>query len=627
MPAALVESSALAASPSLLAPFPPKPVEQIAAPPPSPITPVAAGTPISAVFPLDDLGKAPFGPSGIAGFCLDGGGLRGMHLSLRRIAAPDGRAGFELFFWLHGHTVDRFSARLARLGSTPGALAFSAGQLEAGRLHQEGGTWTPVRGGTQRLERGDSCVELCPSGARTLQGAMRIRVYGDDAAASAELGRLTKQLGMSSLLSPPSPETLERLKRMRLLWQAAPAEAEALRARPLAEVSPRGLTKVPKKQAIARLEDTEAPAGGASPALLLRLARYALEHAPQRFVDWARPAYTPDELDPRAGNDAWLTKERILSELEEIQATPAAAFQALLEGTAAPDLGVIARTLDLRPAELEALRAAPMTPAEAQLVLGLAHLARQDPSALVTRVTKDVEDISPEAIGSALARAGIDAARAAQLELKEVAPGYFTVLDPSLPGRLEQEGLRYLYSTFAAPEHVAQALREGQSGALSRFQGGKLIVGKCTWADVELGGGNAVFARVVTSSIVERSAEGFKNWSGSRPYKLILDPAVTERLDAWAQANAGYGLPRSRQKTTEEQVRQMQDSANPNNEIMFPVGVDPSYVRAVSCETVEQRAALIATLEAQGFTTIAGRPLEEAVRVDASLPASLSGSG
>ena len=109
-------------------------------------------------------------------------------------------------------------------------------------------------------------------------------------------------------------------------------------------------------------------------------------------------------------------------------------------------------------------------------------------------------------------------------------------------------------------------------------------------------------------------------------YKLILDPAVTERLDAWAQANAGYGLPRSRQKTTEEQVRQMQDSANPNNEIMFPVGVDPSYVRAVSCETPEQRAALIATLEAQGFTTIAGRPLAEAVRVDASLPASLSGS-
>ena len=33
-----------------------------------------------------------------------------------------------------------------------------------------------------------------------------------------------------------------------------------------------------------------------------------------------------------------------------------------------------------------------------------------------------------------------------------------------------------------------------------------------------------------------------------------------------------------------------------------------------------------ATLEAQGFTTIAGRPLAEAVRVDASLPASLSGS-
>jgi len=69
---------------------------------------------------------------------------------------------------------------------------------------------------------------------------------------------------------------------------------------------------------------------------------------------WRRPI----ERDPRGGNDAWLTKERILSELEEIQATPAAAFKALLEGNAAPDLGVIARALDLTPAELEALRSA-----------------------------------------------------------------------------------------------------------------------------------------------------------------------------------------------------------------------------------------------------------------------------
>lgn len=611
-------------SPLLLAPFSPTPLEPVPPPPPSPIRSADASLPISTVFPLEDLGKASFGPSGVAGFCLDGGGLRGMHLSLRCIAEPDGRPGFELFFWLQGHGVERFAARLSRLGAAPGTLAFSAGHRAEGRLQRDGDSWSPVRGGTQRLEREHSCVELCKSGARTLQGAMRLRVYGDDAAASAELRRLVKQLGMSALLTPPSPEALDRLKRMRLLWQAAPSEADALKARPLGEVSLEGLKKVPKKQAAARLADTLGPEGGASPALLLQLARYALERAPQRFLDWARPAYSAEELAPRGASDAWLTKERILSELEEIQAGPAAAFQALLEGLPATDLGAIVRVLDLSPAELDAVRAATMTPEEAQAVLALAQLARRDPTALHRRVTKELDEVPAEAIDAALARAGVEEARTQGLELQEVAPGYFTVLDPSLPARLEAEGLRYLYSTFAAPEHVAQALLEGQSAALSRFQSGKLIAGKCTWADVELGGGNAVFARAVTSSIAERAAEGFKNWSGSRPYKLILDPSVTARLDAWAQASAGYGLPRSRQKTTELQVRQMQGSGSPNNEIMFPVGVDPSYVRAVSCETAEQRAALLEVLSAEGLTTIAGRPIAEAVRVDAALPASIS---
>ncbi len=227
---------------------------------------------------------------------------------------------------------------------------------------------------------------------------------------------------------------------------------------------------------------------------------------------------------------------------------------------------------------------------------------------------------------SALAEAGVDAERIAGVGLRRVYESYFAAVDPALAEACEAKGARYLYSTLASPERVLDVLRGGQKSSVTRFDEGILIKGESSVRDIETGGGRAVFTRLVTQKAIDARAapsmfgdnNQFMDWSGRRPYKLIINRRVLGRCDFWGHQGDNYG--RSTNLTDANRganiVAAIDAQYSNSNELMFPVGNDPQFIDYVVTASAEQRDKLIAHLKANGIDSWNDKPLERFIRVE-----------
>ncbi|MFO0726584.1 MAG: hypothetical protein U1E65_22550 [Myxococcota bacterium] len=536
-------------------------------------------------FPLHDLSLIRTQGRHGQGFRLDSGSLRGMALFARRVEEA-GTPAFEISFEARGTARETYRRRLVDRGASKRTAKFQTCTVEntadgkSKLVEASGGT--SVHGEVLVLEQpGRWRVSFVARKPEALRGSMRIRVYGDDKAATEALNDVVIRLGLQSAFAPPAPSATDRLKLLRASW---PVNAD-LRVgyHAIEELLPQ------IEQAIHR---DDVPA----------LTRPPLTAEEAALIDYAL------SINPRF----------FLNLLESNSGLPGEV------GAFAPALRIGLRGLDLTPEAIDAAAKTELPPGRAEALLRLVTLAHAEPAVADALLSRDVENIKGPQLEAALAKQGIDTspARLAQLSIEEVYPGFFTVFDPMLAAQAEAAGAAYLYSTIANPESVHAVLTGGQKSSVTRYDEGILISGMSSSADFKTGGARSVFTRLVTRSAIEAARRPgadhhatFNDWSGERPFKLILDRKILARTDWYGFTGDQFG---ETGKVTAENrgvkiVKAIDQNYSSYNEIMFPIGNDPRFVRAVVTGTEEQRQQLIEHLQAKGLTEIGGRPLEEAV--------------
>jgi hypothetical protein len=560
-------------------------------------------------FPLHDLSQITTEGRYAQGFRLDSGSLRLMWMSVRRTSEADGTPGFEVFFQAHGAAVERYKKRLEQAGATSSSFAFFASDpdpaSEAGKstLKKNGQKWNPSGTALTLEQAGKWAVDFVTESPEAIKGALRLRVQGNDADATKALNEVITKLGLQSAFAPPTPQALEKLKIMRLLWQIAPGAADRLRFRPreelaaLPELGPAAKdADATAAQAIAAADLSSAPV-----TKRVQLASLLYDKSPRAFLEWAKS-----------------DSASVSGILPSSSSNPDGALDTALVGAGVPTQG-------------EAYKAALATPpvdADARALLSLGLLAKKALVKAQDLAGRDVEHIKLPELQDLCAELGVSEARIAGLRFDEVYPGYFTVVDPSLSPQLHAAGARYLYSTSDNPERVWQMLTGGQKASLTRFQEGLLIQGKSSSSDFNTGGAASVFSRLVTDSVITKAKRGdsgyetqFHDWSGSRPYKLIINRRVLDRTDWYGFNGDNFGRTTNLKPENhgEALVKTINGAFSRSNEVCFPIGNDTAYVDYVACATDKQRQDLIDLLTSKGMTEWHGKPLSDFVIVATKL--------
>jgi len=566
-------------------------------------------------FPLSDLGQVKTSNRWAQGFRLDGGSLRLMWMNVRRTQDQDGSAGFEVFFQAQGPAIENYKKRLEQAGAKSGTYKFFNSDVDTTTadkavLKKTGADWGPSSQQTLSLEQpGQWAVDYVTSSPEALKGSFRIRLKGTDAEATAALGDVIKKLGLQALFSPPAPNALERFKLLRFMWQVAPGAADHLRFKPMSMLAEGLKEPVETAQLDPAAEKAIAELVLETPEMKERaqLAELLYEKSPKAFLDWNTHQSGTNGMMLSAGQADQSLRNALVS------------------------AGIPADSQELK----DALAKEPSAEAVRPLFL-LSLLAKKDRAVADAVVARDIETVKLPELQAALTKAGIDplGERVKNLRFEEVYPGYFTVTDPSLSAELEKAGARYLYSTSDNAERVWQMLTGGQKSSMTRFQEGVLIQGKSSDSDFGTGGAFSVFSRLVTDSIIKKAKQettasggysysptAFYDWGGSRPFKLILNRRILDRTDWYGYNGDNFG--RSTGLTAENHGQRIVNTINgafsSSNEVMFPVGNDPSFVDYVVAPSEEKKKELIDFLTSKGIQDFNGKALEDFVIVKTKL--------
>lgn len=575
---------------------------------------------IATHFPAQDLGAIETRGRWATGFSLDGGSVRLMWINARRVNDQADKRGFEISFFLQGPAIAKLKERLQKQGAQTTTLPFYAAELAPDAaegkdtLIRGSGTWSP--GGQALMLHTDDkyTVHLVDQQPEALKGAVRIRVYGDDAPASASFTEVVNKLGLQHVFAPPTAQSLERFKLARFLWAHRPELLESALWAGFSELDAAAIGE--------KLEALDLDPGHAAWAAIeapkledekvarrLKLGLLLWSKSPKAFFDWAKSdSYSQNGILPTSTGS---------SEYSLNNALQTAGVKADSEEYAA------------------ALATTPSA-ADAKKFYALGFLIKQAASAAEGLLLRSLDQVPPAKLKGIIEAAGIDLSgdRLAKLEFQEVYPGYFTAYDPQLPDRLKDKGARYLYSTLDNPERVFEVLTGGQKASLTRFQEGKLIQGKSSSSDFGTGGAFSVFTRLVTESVIDQAKKkkgqgggggyygttGFNNWGGSRPYKVILNRRILGRTDWYGYNGDNFGRSTGLKAANhaEQLIETINGKYSGSNELMFPVGNDPKFFDFVVCETEQQKTSLITYLQERGIYAFNGKPLQDFVRVETS---------
>jgi len=201
---------------------------------------------ISTALPMAKLSSVDTRGASGAVFDLDGGKVQGLRVNLRKIQHPELGPGMELNLKLR--STDDVTAVLAALEGKAVAGKFELqpmvekdGRLEIGVPTQFAtsagyGAVSPGAGvqldGDCRTLKGEGFqvdVMADAEAPQALRGKVRIRIFGkNDKELKARLEASMVQAGLKDALAPSDGVAQTRTDRMRVLWQAAPKQAQAM---------------------------------------------------------------------------------------------------------------------------------------------------------------------------------------------------------------------------------------------------------------------------------------------------------------------------------------------------------------------------------------------------------------
>lgn len=143
--------------------------------------------------------------------------------------------------------------------------------------------------------------------------------------------------------------------------------------------------------------------------------------------------------------------------------------------------------------------------------------------------------------------------------------------------------------------------------------------GSSASADIESGGANYFFTRLVTKTGQKYGFQYRKSFAGAG-YRVHIDISELNRTDWFAYHYDEYGTV-ARQEvfysrdTPIDFVKKQNTYPSYDNEVMFKNGVSLKSVKFISCDYEHMRKALIDEFRANGITTINGKDIEDFIIV------------
>jgi hypothetical protein len=162
---------------------------------------------------------------------------------------------------------------------------------------------------------------------------------------------------------------------------------------------------------------------------------------------------------------------------------------------------------------------------------------------------------------------------------------------------------------------------EGAISTQDRLYAGILRKGSSPESDLELGGGDQVFTRLITDGFEETDIKDFA-YCGT--IQVLYDLDVLNRggygyeEDEYGSKEVDlYGCRKNLIDFTEQIVKQRKDTTvvqNINNEVMIKSRIGPEYIKGFIVQTVEQKNLLAAALRRRGIA-IPGKSIDDFIHV------------
>lgn len=208
---------------------------------------------------------------------------------------------------------------------------------------------------------------------------------------------------------------------------------------------------------------------------------------------------------------------------------------------------------------------------------------------------------------------------AERLERKEVFPGYTTLIEEGKHKEyIEKYGddLRAIHMLRTGDARsIYRVLTQGLMSTSERFTRGVLRTGLSSDTDLDTGGGDNVFTRILTG-------EQRKEQYGSM---VIFKPELFDRTDWYSYLSDAYGSTEddffSKRLSPDEMFERAIDPRcnSDDNEQMFRTGIGADYVESILVADDYMRDLVIEDLKNMGMTEFDGRAIEEVIAVNEGL--------
>ena len=141
--------------------------------------------------------------------------------------------------------------------------------------------------------------------------------------------------------------------------------------------------------------------------------------------------------------------------------------------------------------------------------------------------------------------------------------------------------------------------------------------GASSSADVESGGADSVFMRIITASA--QGQKEFRDHYASGNYQILVDIKELERTDWYAYQNDRYGTAKGAEFENRlpalQHVEHLDSYYKEDNEIMFRQAVPVSSWTGIACQTMQNKSSLEDAFVNEGIKSINGIPVDKFIQV------------
>lgn len=222
---------------------------------------------------------------------------------------------------------------------------------------------------------------------------------------------------------------------------------------------------------------------------------------------------------------------------------------------------------------------------------------------------------SDKDIDAALKKLGITKARLDKVEVRQVTDGYWTLYDPENIALATKHDVAYLYHEAGSIDAAANVLSSKELLATTnRWNRGITSNGASSYEDVETGGADSVFTRIVHNRDISNSESRYGYFGD---YVFVFDKKTLARTDWYAYTSDKYGRTTpsvfNSRPGTEKFLEETNSSYHKSNEVLFRKALPMDTLTEVRVPSRDVKP-LIDMLKQKGIKEINGIKLEDLIK-------------